>query len=1304
LFAIQLTTEALINLGLQNRAIAPTLMNATSSRSHTILTVSLEQRIDGDVTMNVSHYTKTLRSKLLMVDLAGSERVRRTISKGTRLSEAKSINTSLSALGNVIAALAEQNVTHVPYRDSKLTRLLQDSLGGTASTALIATIGPAAVNYGETLSTLLFAQRCMAVKITPIKHEEIDYAEMCAKLQAQLNAMEGVMSEKILIQQRQYEDTIQDLNVQLEEERTRIIQQPPEYDATASAMPTSSSTAIDNTKFNEELNILLTHLEKLYNNDVEENEIMSLEHCWLKKPLSWQDESPSQELLEAYEHLPNGQLVSLLAYSFTMLKSLAMEVNNLIKSNTEREAEEKLVLEKVFQQENNNQKLRAEEIDAMARNDPRFLAMKKAKQLKEQAAKDGNGEHDEDGEEEVKEPTIGSHLAPLNTLEALTRVEGQFRSNNIPIGAWDRLLIAPQALEQDEGLLPSIHQYESIMDVARSLNTLRISMKQNVIQLQTMFIRKDIHYQNVKKELTAQMTERRKREEEVVNWSYILKYLLASQSKLKKELSQQKKQQNQVQQSLLPDYPHQQHAGRLFSPSIDARLQAEEAEEGLDHHHQHQQQHGKGRKRSFHKKLPQQQHDNADDYDDLETGVAVQQQQQQAVKNVIVNRPLPPRIVMNVNNNATAASTASTASIPTLTSNTNTTTTTTNSNNNANNNHNNHNTNTSLNHSLNHNPLTIPVRDPSPRYQNSYPPSHHSQSQSRHPANSNEEDESDDIFDNQSIISEPPPPPPPPILLSTPFPPSPALSNPTFAIPASRMRKDLPIDRLNPSSSSAAASIASSSSSSATGRLFTRHISTTQLDPNQQQQQQQDDDEEEENDDIGDHPYHPPVRSSSSSLHVRPILTPIAVPEPANTTTHSSSHATYYDDEEVQQQQGQDQDYLEEDDEEAAAEGDAEPFLDMFDDSDYSLTSTTRSFRSAATPNSIPLPRFRKSTTKQQHHQLHLETTEAMMSSAAGAAWFGNMSPLTEDNYSTTRRKQQSAPAPAQHHQRLFSQPREQQQQQQAQQQQPPRDSSRGSRDSRESSNTNKEPKDISTSKGKKGSVVSGGDSNSNNSQNPGKGGKSPSAFAQEIVKTLGVQGTQAMAAMSVIDRVSQITPEQLDKLDPQTREEILQIRKELGIDSFIPSIQLRTQSAEQQHIQRNNNTMQQRASSNPKPAINPTTTSSSSSNRTTSNPRPNTTQHAGGVPMVAVDLMDMRNASSTSPNRTRLVHQEYAQPSNSRANSSQQSHRHQQSQQQPYRSMNGNQSRNNQYNGDEEEDEDDEDDDNYSQLDLRFR
>lgn len=205
--------EGLINIGLQNRAIASTVMNATSSRSHTILTLSIEKR--KIVAASSANATSTIRSKLVMVDLAGSERVRRSVSKGARLSEAKSINTSLSALGNVIAALADPNSAHVPYRDSKLTRLLQDSLGGTASTALIATVGPAAINYGETLSTLQFATRCMAVKSTPVLHEEVDYAEMCARLQTQVSQIQGQMTEQMLSQQSKYEQTIASLRSQL---------------------------------------------------------------------------------------------------------------------------------------------------------------------------------------------------------------------------------------------------------------------------------------------------------------------------------------------------------------------------------------------------------------------------------------------------------------------------------------------------------------------------------------------------------------------------------------------------------------------------------------------------------------------------------------------------------------------------------------------------------------------------------------------------------------------------------------------------------------------------------------------------------------------------------------------------------------------------------------------------------------------------------------------------------------------------------------------------------------------------------
>ena len=162
--------SALVNLGLENRIMAPTLMNTTSSRSHTVLTLHVRQFLP--------EQNRRMKSKLLLVDLAGSERIKRTISQDLRLKEAQSINSSLAALGNVIAALAKNSSKHVPFRDSKLTRLLQDSLGGSASTALIATVGPAPINEAESLSTLQFASRCMQVKSVPVLHEEIDYAEV----------------------------------------------------------------------------------------------------------------------------------------------------------------------------------------------------------------------------------------------------------------------------------------------------------------------------------------------------------------------------------------------------------------------------------------------------------------------------------------------------------------------------------------------------------------------------------------------------------------------------------------------------------------------------------------------------------------------------------------------------------------------------------------------------------------------------------------------------------------------------------------------------------------------------------------------------------------------------------------------------------------------------------------------------------------------------------------------------------------------------------------------------------------------
>ena len=113
-----------------------------------------------------------MASKLNLVDLAGSERLSKTGAEGDRLKEAQKINLSLSALGNVISALVDGKSHHIPYRDSKLTRLLQDSLGGNTKTVMIANCSPADYTYDETLSTLRYASRAKFIKNKPIINED----------------------------------------------------------------------------------------------------------------------------------------------------------------------------------------------------------------------------------------------------------------------------------------------------------------------------------------------------------------------------------------------------------------------------------------------------------------------------------------------------------------------------------------------------------------------------------------------------------------------------------------------------------------------------------------------------------------------------------------------------------------------------------------------------------------------------------------------------------------------------------------------------------------------------------------------------------------------------------------------------------------------------------------------------------------------------------------------------------------------------------------------------------------------------
>jgi kinesin family member 5 len=145
-------------------------MNAESSRSHSIFVLTIYQK-------NIE--TGSVRSgQLFLVDLAGSEKVGKTGAKGQTLEEAKKINKSLSALGNVINSLTDGTSKHIPYRDSKLTRILQESLGGNSRTTLIINCSPSSFNDAETLSTLRFGVRAKTIKNKARVNVELSPAEL----------------------------------------------------------------------------------------------------------------------------------------------------------------------------------------------------------------------------------------------------------------------------------------------------------------------------------------------------------------------------------------------------------------------------------------------------------------------------------------------------------------------------------------------------------------------------------------------------------------------------------------------------------------------------------------------------------------------------------------------------------------------------------------------------------------------------------------------------------------------------------------------------------------------------------------------------------------------------------------------------------------------------------------------------------------------------------------------------------------------------------------------------------------------
>ncbi|XP_061089735.1 kinesin-like protein KIF13A isoform X2 [Conger conger] len=216
--------ESLMSEGNKSRTVAATNMNEESSRSHAVFSIIITQTLYDLQSGNSGEKV----SKVSLVDLAGSERVSKTGAAGERLKEGSNINKSLTTLGCVISALADQSAgkgktKFVPYRDSVLTWLLKDNLGGNSKTAMIATISPAADNYEETLSTLRYADRAKRIVNHAVVNEDPnariirELREEVEKLKEQLTQAESMKAPELQEKLQESEKLIQEMTVTWEE-------------------------------------------------------------------------------------------------------------------------------------------------------------------------------------------------------------------------------------------------------------------------------------------------------------------------------------------------------------------------------------------------------------------------------------------------------------------------------------------------------------------------------------------------------------------------------------------------------------------------------------------------------------------------------------------------------------------------------------------------------------------------------------------------------------------------------------------------------------------------------------------------------------------------------------------------------------------------------------------------------------------------------------------------------------------------------------------------------------------------------
>lgn len=352
--------------GAINRATAATGMNEGSSRSHSVFSITVTQR-------DVSNAT-TKSGKLVLVDLAGSETVRKTGASGQQLEEAKTINKSLSALGQVIYALTDEKATHVPYRDSKLTRILQDSLGGNSKTALIINCSPSSFNGPETVSTLRFGTRAKSICNKVIKNETRSVQELeelltkaeraidtqsghilalAAQLQAYQNAMGeippdagGVAGEAARMETdaiiEKLQQTIQSLQYELDEEREEGIRKDKENEKLSIILSEKEAVLI-------EAGGLMQDAQHLYENAKNRCEVLSREKSEAQAELETLKSSFSDDLSRSKFEIQEYEL-TIETYKAENQK-LRQEIAEMSGDDMRNERDERVTKELLVEQE-----------------------------------------------------------------------------------------------------------------------------------------------------------------------------------------------------------------------------------------------------------------------------------------------------------------------------------------------------------------------------------------------------------------------------------------------------------------------------------------------------------------------------------------------------------------------------------------------------------------------------------------------------------------------------------------------------------------------------------------------------------------------------------------------------------------------------------------------------------------------------------------------------------------------------------------------------------------------------------------